>query len=124
MHVLFEIHSIFSNSIYNLSTNPYFINKHKINLNRKNLFFKLNSRMRVDSRNRNEPILTSISFSVDNRSTPAPPSYEYVIKHPVITQSENQPPSYESLYDRMRNAHRTIRNTVRNGTIDHSSGII
>ncbi|RNA04446.1 hypothetical protein BpHYR1_036489 [Brachionus plicatilis] len=78
--------------------------------------------MRVDSRNRNEPILTSISFSVDNRSTPAPPSYEYVIKHPVITQSENQPPSYESLYDRMRNAHRTIRNTVRNGTIDHSSG--
>lgn len=77
--------------------------------------------MNGDSRNRTEPILTSISFSVDNRSL-APPSYDYVIKHPDIVQSENQPPSYESLYDRVRNAHRTLRNTVRNNPMNQSDG--
>lgn len=80
--------------------------------------------MQRDTRNHNEPILTSILISRDNRSSSslAPPTYDYVIKHPDIVQSENQPPSYESLYERMRNAHHTIRNTVRNSTINQSSG--
>ncbi|CAF0925537.1 unnamed protein product [Brachionus calyciflorus] len=73
---------------------------------------------------RNEPVLTSVSFSVDSNrnttSTPGPPSYDYVIKHPNMNQAnEIQPPSYDSLYNRVRNAHRTIRNTVRNG---HGTG--
>lgn len=76
---------------------------------------------------RNEPILTSISFSVDNRNnsqTPAPPSYDYVIKHPNLNENnEIQPPSYDSIYNRVRNAHRTIRQTIRNNGASNPSKI-
>ncbi|RNA24029.1 hypothetical protein BpHYR1_004358 [Brachionus plicatilis] len=77
--------------------------------------------MNENSRSRSEPILTNISLSVDNQFI-APPSYDFVIKHTYIVQSENQPPSYESLYERIQNAHRTLGDTVQNNSLSHYDG--